>query len=254
MQAISVSHEKPDAGKPYARFDEGEIASAKPKRWSLLCKSVIWLVVIVAAGMMSVSAAVVSDAGVRVCTDVTRTPVFSASGQGMNAITLDWPTCATHAVLTITNGTDVSVITMSDNTVITYALPVASDAKQETRLDLSIVYLDANGFKRGTSHATVYSVTGMNGAATRYRGASTTALSWGKFPGRKAVLPTLACDDDVTVGGVPLVADSDAGGFWRLYTTGSESPATATLTAADSSYDYSIDICRLLLCTMIVIK
>ena len=30
---------KPDAGNPHVRFDEGEVASAKPRRGSLLYKS-----------------------------------------------------------------------------------------------------------------------------------------------------------------------------------------------------------------------
>ena len=36
---------KPDAGNPHVRFDEGEVASAKPRRGSLLYKSIIGLVV-----------------------------------------------------------------------------------------------------------------------------------------------------------------------------------------------------------------
>ena len=32
---------KPDAGNPHVRFDEGEVASAKPRRGSLLYKKVI---------------------------------------------------------------------------------------------------------------------------------------------------------------------------------------------------------------------
>lgn len=31
---------KPDAGNPHVRFDEGEVASAKPRRGSLLYKYV----------------------------------------------------------------------------------------------------------------------------------------------------------------------------------------------------------------------
>ena len=34
----SVPCGKPDAGKPHVRFDEGEVASAKPRRVSLLYK------------------------------------------------------------------------------------------------------------------------------------------------------------------------------------------------------------------------
>ena len=31
---------KPDAGNPHVRFDEGEVASAKPRRGSLLYKAI----------------------------------------------------------------------------------------------------------------------------------------------------------------------------------------------------------------------
>ena len=34
---------KPDAGNPHVRFDEGEVASAKPRRGSLLYKKIIGL-------------------------------------------------------------------------------------------------------------------------------------------------------------------------------------------------------------------
>src|SRR5574344_2706089 len=33
---------KPDAGNPHVRFDEGEVASAKPRRGSLLYKEIVW--------------------------------------------------------------------------------------------------------------------------------------------------------------------------------------------------------------------
>lgn len=32
---------KPDAGNPHVRFDEGEVASAKPRRGSLLYKKLV---------------------------------------------------------------------------------------------------------------------------------------------------------------------------------------------------------------------
>ena len=33
---------KPDAGNPHVRFDEGEVASAKPRRGSLLYEIGLW--------------------------------------------------------------------------------------------------------------------------------------------------------------------------------------------------------------------
>ena len=35
---------KPDAGNPHVRFDEGEVASAKPRRGSLLYKKTFWAI------------------------------------------------------------------------------------------------------------------------------------------------------------------------------------------------------------------
>ena len=35
---------KPDAGNPHVRFDEGEVASAKPRRGSLLYRKIGWRV------------------------------------------------------------------------------------------------------------------------------------------------------------------------------------------------------------------
>ena len=40
---------KPDAGNPHVRFDEGEVASAKPRRGSLLYKKTIVLLTFAAA-------------------------------------------------------------------------------------------------------------------------------------------------------------------------------------------------------------
>jgi len=43
---------KPDAGNPHVRFDEGEVASAKPRRGSLLYKK---LLLVLAAGFVWVA-------------------------------------------------------------------------------------------------------------------------------------------------------------------------------------------------------
>ncbi len=42
---------KPDAGNPHVRFDEGEVASAKPRRGSLLYKRREFLTSSLAAGV-----------------------------------------------------------------------------------------------------------------------------------------------------------------------------------------------------------
>ena len=46
---------KPDAGNPHVRFDEGEVASAKPRCGSLLYKLVFALVVGLIAGAVRAS-------------------------------------------------------------------------------------------------------------------------------------------------------------------------------------------------------
>ena len=43
---------KPDAGNPHVRFDEGEVASAKPRRGSLLYKALLGMVFVLAAGAL----------------------------------------------------------------------------------------------------------------------------------------------------------------------------------------------------------
>ena len=48
---------KPDAGNPHVRFDEGEVASAKPRRGSLLYKAQTWIASLVAAATLTADAA-----------------------------------------------------------------------------------------------------------------------------------------------------------------------------------------------------
>ena len=49
---------KPDAGNPHVRFDEGEVASAKPRRGSLLYKKLLTLAAVALVASASQAASI----------------------------------------------------------------------------------------------------------------------------------------------------------------------------------------------------
>ena len=70
---------KPDAGNPHVRFDEGEVASAKPRRGSLLYKNTAFLASIFAA--VAAFGGVLDNAWIKGTTD--KDPITYKPGEKM---------------------------------------------------------------------------------------------------------------------------------------------------------------------------
>ena len=144
------------------------------------------------------------------------------------ALSLDWPSDAVSATLTIDSGVGEAVShEITDTMLVSYALAVSRPVtqKDERVLTLTLVYKDANGGELRRESARVGLVSGVNDAATRCV-PDAASRKWKKAEGATAVLPIPADAVSLTVDG-KAVDPVDPNGWYFLV---GESGATAVLT------------------------
>lgn len=143
------------------------------------------------------------------------------------ALSLDWPSDAVSATLTIDSGIGKAVShEITDTTLASYALAVSwpETQKDERVLTLTLIYKDANGAELRKESARVGLVGGVNDAVTRCV-PDATSRKWRKAEGATAVLPIPADAVSLTVDG-KTVDPVDPNGWYFL---SGEPGATATL-------------------------
>ena len=123
-------------------------------------------------------------------------------------VMLDWPTGATHAVLSVDGAARATVNDASvASTNISFALPSAP--ADERTVTLSVSYLDGMDALVGSDEVKLGLVCGVDGAsAIPFRAAD--SREWHKAEASSAVLPVLEGATSLSIGGMTVLASPTA--------------------------------------------
>ena len=148
-------------------------------------------------------------------------------------VMLDWPTGATHAVLSVDGAVRATV---NDATVvstnISFALP--STPADERTVTLSVSYLDGTDAVVGSDEAKLGLVCGVDGAsAIPLRAADSGA--WHKAGASSAVIPVLEGATSLSIGGATALASPTAPDwYWWRPISGSATPLALALESGET--------------------
>ena len=173
---------------------------------------------------MTASALIRQDLGASLLWKTVTTPEVE--------VMLDWPTGATHAVLSVDGAVRAAVNNASvTSTNISFALP--STPAEERTVTLSVSYLDGSEAVVGSDEAKLGLVCGTDGvSAIPIRAADSGA--WHKAGATSAVLPVLESTASLSIGGATVLTSPTAPD-WYWWHPISGAATALTLTLEDST-------------------
>ena len=188
------------AGNPHVRFEEGEVASEKPRRGSLLYSKLMTVLATAVVALSDVAFALTSDT-VFLQLDSKSSSFWHTAFSHSLAIPVDLPEGATAATLTVKGAQYEKTYEGLAQGDFALELPAATSQATENVYELTLAFDDAAQTTR-TARIGLIQGTADDGAGTTRCVVSMAARKWKVTDGGHPVLPVPGGQVTLTVDGV----------------------------------------------------